>query len=459
MGDVIKFIKCTDQLSTSYLHNIYIDINELTNKIRMPYTKDGSLITLKKIKQIVKDFGLRIKYVEPDLITHDRARLDYEKKLIYVNKEINKKQQLFSIAHELGHHQDENFIKTFPDIQDLLNNNKKLFNSKVLLNTSKESITYVAREPQAAKQDADFTTQKTPNDIIIQYFSKYYFDPVKDIILATTGIEISEKTYNMLFKKNYYFETDNRYINFYSIICHEYYSLFRKFMANLITKIITEELVDYFAANLIIPTTCFLPLDLKPDREIASIFSVTENCVIKRRQEIENELRFLYPYKEYPVKKTRSILGGKVIGVGRFKIGIQKDYTYNNLLSFVNVKYSNKLYISTCINLRIDGSGGTKETAEKKMFENVLFFLGQNFKLLSHRDALKNLQSLYESDKISDKFWKPYEGMLKQIPVTRLKRPFKDPNKTVKYTSLPLNEKHYLPRCHVLYNISLKEST
>jgi Zn-dependent peptidase ImmA (M78 family) len=58
---------------------------------------------------------------------------------------------------------------------------------------------------------------------------------------------------------------------------------------------IEEELADYFAANLLIPTERFILWEDRPDGEIARAFQVEEKCIRKRREEIEMELGLMTP--------------------------------------------------------------------------------------------------------------------------------------------------------------------
>jgi len=58
---------------------------------------------------------------------------------------------------------------------------------------------------------------------------------------------------------------------------------------------IEEEITDYFAANLLIPTERFILWEDKTDEEIARAFGVEEKCVRKRREEIDHELDLMAP--------------------------------------------------------------------------------------------------------------------------------------------------------------------
>jgi len=56
-----------------------------------------------------------------------------------------------------------------------------------------------------------------------------------------------------------------------------------------------EDIADFFAANLLVPTERFILWDEKPDSEIANAFGVEERCIEIRKQEIDHELRLLTP--------------------------------------------------------------------------------------------------------------------------------------------------------------------
>jgi Zn-dependent peptidase ImmA (M78 family) len=58
---------------------------------------------------------------------------------------------------------------------------------------------------------------------------------------------------------------------------------------------ITEEIADYFAANLLIPTERFVLWEDKSDEDIAKAFGVETKCIRKRREEIAHELDIMTP--------------------------------------------------------------------------------------------------------------------------------------------------------------------
>ena len=58
---------------------------------------------------------------------------------------------------------------------------------------------------------------------------------------------------------------------------------------------ISEEIADYFAANLLVPTERFILWEDKSDGKIAKAFNVPKACIKKRREEIEHEIDLLTP--------------------------------------------------------------------------------------------------------------------------------------------------------------------
>ena len=108
---------------------------------------------------------------------------------------------------------------------------------------------------------------------------------------------------------------------------------------------------------------------------------------------------------EKPIKIAR----GNVVSIGKIEIKKTSDFDYDlQLLSFLDIKESDTSFVSTCIDLRIDGYGDTIEKAENDMIESIVYFLHKNFSLLSHNDAWKNIKKLYKSDEWSKELWDAY---------------------------------------------------
>ena len=58
---------------------------------------------------------------------------------------------------------------------------------------------------------------------------------------------------------------------------------------------VDEEIADYFAANLLVPTESYILWEDKTDEEIASAFNIEIRCLKKRKIEIEHELKLMTP--------------------------------------------------------------------------------------------------------------------------------------------------------------------
>jgi len=64
------------------------------------------------------------------------------------------------------------------------------------------------------------------------------------------------------------------------------------------SEAVDEEIADYFAANLLIPTERFILWEDKSNEEIAHVFGVEVRCIQKRREEIEQELDLMVPQNQ-----------------------------------------------------------------------------------------------------------------------------------------------------------------
>ena len=60
-------------------------------------------------------------------------------------------------------------------------------------------------------------------------------------------------------------------------------------------KAISEILIDYFAANLLVPTERFILFEDKSNEEIALEFGLEPRCIEIRREEVEHELDLMVP--------------------------------------------------------------------------------------------------------------------------------------------------------------------
>jgi len=100
---------------------------------------------------------------------------------------------------------------------------------------------------------------------------------------------------------------------------------------------------------------------------------------------------------------------GEVAGIGKLKIPRTNECDHEiPMLSFIDIRESDGSFISTCINLRIDGYGKAIDDAEINMVENVFYFLRMNFSKMEADDAWDNLRGLFKSDDWSNELWDAY---------------------------------------------------
>jgi hypothetical protein len=100
---------------------------------------------------------------------------------------------------------------------------------------------------------------------------------------------------------------------------------------------------------------------------------------------------------------------GEVIDILSFQLPeIGDDILFNAIV----VKEAENPFISTCINLRIDGYGETADEALKDMKENCGYFIKRNFELLPIGDAWRNIYDLCQVDKWAEEIWGAYYRFL-----------------------------------------------
>lgn len=103
-------------------------------------------------------------------------------------------------------------------------------------------------------------------------------------------------------------------------------------------------------------------------------------------------------------------LRGEAVAIGEFKIRNSEEFPYEvPRLSYIIIHDSKTTYVSTCIDLHIDGDGGTPEEAEANMGKNVFEFLCANFAKNRSKgrawDFLKELMTINDNSK---QLWNAY---------------------------------------------------
>jgi hypothetical protein len=74
-------------------------------------------------------------------------------------------------------------------------------------------------------------------------------------------------------------------------------------------------------------------------------------------------------------------------------------------LNAIVIKEWGDSFVSTCINLHIDGYGKTADGAVADMKVNCDYFIKRNFELLPARDAWDNIIDLFRMDEWAKETW------------------------------------------------------
>lgn len=100
----------------------------------------------------------------------------------------------------------------------------------------------------------------------------------------------------------------------------------------------------------------------------------------------------------------------QIVNFGKFKLFPKKINFINHYLPqfYYITKEENNLYTTTCMTLRIDGTGENEKDSILNMINNCAFFIVENFKNYSREEAWDNLEEcLYESIRLKDE-WDAY---------------------------------------------------
>jgi Zn-dependent peptidase ImmA (M78 family) len=221
------------------------------------------------IETIAKSVGIiDIQKVLPEDIDYEHAQL--RDKIILVNGEDPIEEQRFSIAHEIYH----------------------------FMCTEKEAARSVANPELEIWKSHKRNTGEDLDKEIATATSKEFGKFISGLI----GKAISEKTEKIVFekigKKVFELMAKNAAKVRETISNETNFSIFQEIVnaiSEVIFETVDEEIADYFAANLIVPTERFILWEDKQNKEIARAFKVAEDCIRKRREEIENELYFMAP--------------------------------------------------------------------------------------------------------------------------------------------------------------------
>ena len=389
----------SSQSAQPNLYSFFSVIKGLINNILDKYKYKNFLEdTSIDIESIAYNIGIkRIYPVPPLLIQYDHSHLT-NNDIILLNKD-DESEHRFSIAHEIAHY--------------VLGRGK---NNKVIVARAKIRPITENLEESFFNFSEFYKTTKYYSKVIAGLASDFIDKPVTSKNAFKFLMKTANQLYDEKIKPLYEELEDTSSILYTEDALKPLKDEIQEYIFETVEKVCEEEIADYFAANLLVPTERLLLLEDKSDYEIAQEFNVTLGCIQKRREEMENELYLIFPPKEHKLHEELKVSRGNVVGIGKVKIPTISMFDYNiKWLSFLDIQESETSFVSTCINLRIDGYGETKEEAENDMFESIIYFLCQNFSKLPFYDARENIYELYESDSWSKELWDVYHKAQAQL--------------------------------------------
>lgn len=102
---------------------------------------------------------------------------------------------------------------------------------------------------------------------------------------------------------------------------------------------------------------------------------------------------------------------GIVVGIGKLKIFVTSSFPFEiPTLSFLVAKTGDGNFVSTCIQLMIDGEGETPTSAINSLKGNVLDYLKTLFGSEYKDSAWDSLHDLFNDD-FSNSYWKAYRDI------------------------------------------------
>jgi Zn-dependent peptidase ImmA (M78 family) len=259
------------------LRKNYFKIRKITNELLKKYNENSFIRDPSvDIRTIASEKGIiSIDSVAGKEINNEHAFLIDKK--IKLNKADKPNEHNFSIAHDLKHFllEKEEFYKR----QTIIFKKPYLIHKKPEVIARAEVLNSVARyagNPKPIKINFKLKT-----------FFKYISKNIAEVVSENIGKNVTtEKAYNVLIK------IFNTYIEYNKYNIKSKIFNYKNLITDAINKLVDEELADYFAANLLVPTSRFLLWKDKSNRQIAKAFRVPVKCIIKRRKEIQHEINF-----------------------------------------------------------------------------------------------------------------------------------------------------------------------
>jgi hypothetical protein len=233
------------------------------------FVKDPSV----PVDEITIEKGIKVELVSPKEINHEHAVSD--EGVIKLNNKDKEEERRFSTGHELKH---------------ILLGSREYYKKKRIILRKPYSV---YKRPEVVKKTKTLraryaTSPETPQsaEIYRGYFgllSKH----VAEVVSKNIGKPVTaDKASNVIYKLYSEYEKNNEWLEAFR------YAVGKDFITDSINKLYDEELADYFAANLLVPTDRFILWEDKKNEEIAKAFKVPVECIKKRREEIQYEIGF-----------------------------------------------------------------------------------------------------------------------------------------------------------------------
>jgi Zn-dependent peptidase ImmA (M78 family) len=253
---------------------------------------------IKNIQQFVREFS---KNEHAFLIENNNEFL------IFVNSLKSEEEQRFSIAHEIEHYISKKIAKNMSKnnylpsfllaraiaymyLASAFKINNKISPKQILLpdkTVIKNLIEQLPKNNETIKRRGDYLEQLKSLEKKESKNKEFFIWGKVRIVSAFIASDMTilfnkhisdKKTYAILLKHLKLVNKKNK-VN--------------SALYNTISEIIEEEIADYFAANLLVPTELLTLWEDKSDNKIANAFGVPIKCIKKRRKyEIEQELRY-----------------------------------------------------------------------------------------------------------------------------------------------------------------------
>jgi Zn-dependent peptidase ImmA (M78 family) len=229
--------------------------------------------------------------------------------IIFVNSRKSEEEIRFSIAHEIEHYISKKAIKQTNKYKSsflfaqaitclyLLSsfkiNTSKINKQKQLdllpnINDVVSLIECLPKKNDAIKKRSDYLSQlqtlekkkRKINEVSKLIGVWYVSSCITNDIKLLFNKHISEKKTRAIFKRNFGLVNKKYPVN--------------KALFDSVLEIIEEEIADYFAANLLVPTELFTLWEGKSNHKIARAFKVPVKCIKKRKKyEIGHELELI----------------------------------------------------------------------------------------------------------------------------------------------------------------------